>query len=140
MKVNEIMTTDVITAAMDDTLGSIKKTFESHHIHHVLIIKGKRLVGIVSDRDVLRYASPYLDTRGEDNRALNTLKKLAHQIMTRDVVTIDPDDTIEEAAEAMLKHRVSCIPVQALFGEIVGVVTKTDLLKSLIEQKQAASV
>jgi acetoin utilization protein AcuB len=137
MKISEIMTTDVITAGMDDTLGSIKAIFESHHIHHVPIIEADHLVGIVSDRDVLRDVSPYLNTRGEDNRALNTLKKRAHQIMTRDVVTISPADTIEEAAETMLKHRFSCIPIQALSGEIVGMVTKTDILRCLVEETQA---
>jgi acetoin utilization protein AcuB len=137
MKISEIMTTDVITAGMDDTLGFIKAIFESHHIHHVPIMEADQLVGIVSDRDVLRDVSPYLNTRGEDNRALNTLNKRAHQIMTRDVITIGPADTIEDAAAMMLTHRFNCIPIQAPSGELVGMVTKTDILKCLIEEPQA---
>ena len=137
MNISSIMATDVVTATMDDTLLSIKEIFESHHIHHIPIIDMDKLVGIVSDRDVLRAASPYLNTRGEDHRALNTLNKKAHQIMTRDVMTISPADTIEEAADRMLKHRCNCIPVLALSGEIVGIVTRTDILKSVVKQSQS---
>ncbi len=140
MNVAEVMTVKVITAAMDDTLGGIKKILELKRIHHIPIVENDRLMGIVSDRDLLINLSPYIDTASEDNRALNTLKKKAHQVMTRRVITVSSDDTIDEAADTMLKKKISCLPVLALSGEIVGMVTKTDLLRSLVEQGQAASV
>jgi len=140
MTVAEIMTTEVITAGMDDTLGGIRKVLELNHCHHIPIVEDSRLVGIVSDRDVLQGLSPNVDLSIADNRALNTLKKKAHQIMTRKVTTIGPEDTIEEVAAVFLDMQFSCLPVLEPSGTVVGIVTKTDLLESLLEQSAAASV
>lgn len=140
MNVAEIMTVKVATAAMDDTLGGIKKIFELKRIHHIPIVENDRLMGIVSDRDILINISPYIDTASEDNRALNTLKKKAHQVMTRRVITVSSEDSIDEAAETMLKKKISCLPVLALSGEIMGIITKTDLLKCFVEQSQTTAV
>lgn len=132
MTVAEIMHTKVITACMDDTLGGIKKVFELHQFHHIPVVDEDRLVGIVSDRDVLRELSPNVDSVRADNRALNTLKKKAHQIMSRRVITISPDDTIEEAAALMLQKKLNCLPVLQHYGALIGIVTKTDLLEILL--------
>ena len=137
MTVGDIMTSNVITAGMDDTVGGIAKIFALHHIHHILVVEGTRIVGVVSDRDVLKATSPYANTVGEDNRALNTLKKKAHQVMTRHVVTICPTDTAIEAAVTMLENKFNCLPVLSNAGAVVGIVTKTDLLKCFLEQVTA---
>jgi len=105
MTVPEIMTTEVITASMDDTLGGIRNVFELNSFHRIPIFEGNKLVGIVSDRDVLRNLSSRVDTVNANNQALNTLKKKTHQIMTRKVITINPEDTIEAAAATMLENK-----------------------------------
>ncbi len=131
MTVAEIMTTEVMTASMDHTLGQLRKVFELNHFHHIPIVEDDRLVGIISDRDVLKNLSPHVDAVCANNHDLITLKKKAHQVMIRKVVTISPEDTIEEAAAAMLEKNISCLPVLERSGAIVGIVTKTDLLESL---------
>lgn len=140
MMISEIMTTEVITASVDDTLGEIRKVFGLNHIHHLPVVQDHRLVGIVSDRDVLRDLSPCVDTVGANNHALNTLKKKAHQIMTHKVITISSEDTIEEAATTMLEKKFSCMPVMEQSGAIVGIVTETDILKSLVGLESAARI
>ncbi len=140
MTVADIMTTEVITASMDDTLGGIRKVFQLNNFHHMPIIEDNRLVGIVSDRDVLKGLSPTADLAIADNRALKTLKKKAHQIMTRNVTTISPDDTVEEAAAVFLEMKFSCLPVLERSGNLVGIVTKTDLLESMLGSTLAASI
>ena len=102
---------------------------------HIPIVDDNRLVGIVSDRDVLKELSPNADTDGADIHALNTLRKKAHQIMTRKVITISPEDTIEEAAAAMLEKKFNCLPVLERSGAVVGIITKTDLLESVFGKK-----
>ena len=91
MNVNEIMTAKVITIGMDDTLGQIQKLFGKHKFHHVLIVEDEELIGIISDRDVLKEISPYINTLSEDSRARKTLTKKAHQIMARNPITVEPD-------------------------------------------------
>ena len=138
MTVSEIMTTEVITASMDDTLGEIREVFESNHIHHLPIVHDNKLVGIVSDRDVLKDLSPDADMVGADNHALDTLKKTADQIMTHRVITVSLEDTIEEASTAMLEKEISCLPILERSGAVVGIVTKTDILKNLFGTRSAA--
>ena len=140
MIVADIMTTEIITAGMDDTLGGIRKVFELNNCHHIPIVEDNRLVGIISDRDVLKGLSPTADLPIADDRALKTLKKKAHQIMTRKITTISPEDTIEEAAAVFLKLKFSCLPVLEQSGHLVGIITKTDLLASLLDKTMAVQI
>lgn len=134
MNVAEIMTTEVRTASMDDTLGKVREVFEQSQFHHIPIVEGGELVGIVSDRDVLRNLSHRADSTWANSHDTNTLKKKTHQIMTRKVITISPDSTTEKAAAIMLDRKFNCLPVVSPSGAIVGIITKTDLLRSLCKQ------
>ena len=134
MNVNEIMTTTVITIEMDDTLGQIQKIFEKHKFHHLLIVEDEELIGIISDRDVLKEISPNVNTLSEDSHARKTLQKKAHQIMTRKPITVEPDTIVEGAASIMLKKNISCLPVVSPSGNIEGILSWKDILKYYIEK------
>ena len=139
MKIDDIMTREVVIGGMDDTLEDLRKIFESNHLHHIPIVDAGRPVGIVSDRGVLRFVNPYVNTMGEDNRALNTLKKKAHHIMTKDVVTVRANDTVTAAASMMVDNCFSCLPVLSDGGAMVGIVTKSNILDGLVRQESALS-
>ncbi len=132
MIVNEIMTTRVITIEMDDTLGQIQKIFEKHKFHHLLIVEDGELIGIISDRDVLKEISPHVNTISEDSRARQTLNKKAHQIMSRKPITVEPDTLVDDAASIMLKKNISCLPVVSPSGNIDGILSWKDILKCLL--------
>ncbi len=132
MLVNEIMTTMVITIGMDDTLEQIQKIFEKHKFHHLLIVEDGELIGIISDRDVLKEISPHVNTISEDSRARQTLKKKAHQIMSRKPITVEPDTLVDDAASIMLKKNISCLPVVSPSGNIDGILSWKDILKCLL--------
>lgn len=126
------MTTKVITIEMDDTLGQIQKIFEKHKFHHLLIVDDGELIGIISDRDVLKEISPHVNTISEDSRARQTLKKKAHQIMSRKPITVEPDTLVDDAASIMLKKNISCLPVVSPSGNIDGILSWKDILKCLL--------
>ena len=132
MTVGEIMTTDVITVMMDDTLGQIRKLFTSNHCHHVLVLDETSLVGLISDRDVLAHISPQADSAAADARAVNTLQKRAHQIMTRTIVSVSKDMSVEEATQILLKEGISCLPVLSSSKDIDGILTWRDMLKYFV--------
>ncbi len=134
MIVNEVMTAKVITIEMDDTLGQIQKIFEKHKFHHLLIVEDGDLIGIISDRDVLKEISPQVNTISEDSRARQTLQKKAHQIMSRKPITIESDTLVDEAASIMLKKNISCLPVVSSSGNIEGILSMKDILKFYIER------
>jgi acetoin utilization protein AcuB len=134
MTVGDIMTTDVITVMMDDTLGQIRELFTAHNCHHVLILDDTSLVGLVSDRDVLEHLSPQVDSSTADAHAINTLQKRAHQIMTRAIVSVSKDMSVEEATQILLKEGISCLPVLSSSKEIEGILTWRDMLKYFIDK------
>ena len=134
MNVADIMTTEVFTVGLDDTLGQIQKIFENKKFHHLLVLEEEKILGIISDRDILKEISPYLKTLAEDARALETLKKKAHQIMSRDPITVDKDTRIEDAAHLLMENDISCLPVISAAGDIEGILTWKDILRSYLKR------
>jgi len=134
MIVDEIMTRDVYTVGMDYTLGQIQKIFEKQKFHHLLVMEDDDLIGIISDRDVLKEISPHVNTLAEDARALKSLKKKAHQIMTRQPITVETNTLVENAARILLNEHISCLPVISPSGNIEGILSWKDILGFLIEQ------
>jgi len=134
MIVSEIMQTNVITIGMDDTLEHIQKLFEKHKFHHVLVVEEGELLGVISDRDVLKEISPHINTLSEDSRALQTLKKKAHQIMTRTPITAEKHTRMEDAAKLMLDKVISCLPIVSESGQIEGILSMKDIMRYYIER------
>jgi acetoin utilization protein AcuB len=131
--VGEIMTARVVTIEMDDSLEMIRDIFKKVRFHHLLVIDDKELVGIISDRDILKAISPYVGTMSETQRDRATLNKHAHQIMSHHPVTVRPSCPLLEAAQLMLTRGVSCLPVTTIDGEIQGVVTWKDVFRAFLD-------
>jgi len=135
MTVEQIMTTRVITIGMDDTIETAKSLFERFHFHHLLVIgEENMLVGVVSDRDLLKSLSPFISTLIERPEDLRTLRKRVHQIMSYRPITGFRDQTIREAAALMLENGISCLPIVRADRTVEGIVTWKDILKWLIKQ------
>ena len=133
--VRQIMASHVVTVAMDDGLRVLRQLFEEHRFHHLLVVDGRKLVGVISDRDLLRHVSPFLGhDLTERTQDAATLNKRAHQIMTRKPIVATPDTTIEQAAALILEHRISCLPVVDEQSHPVGIVTWRDILKTIVSQ------
>lgn len=130
-RVQDIMTSKVVTIDLDVTLKEIREVFERARFHHVLVTENGELAGVISDRDILKAVSPFIGTLSERQSDTDTLKKRAHQIMTRNVTTAMPTDTVEAAAKLMMAKRVSCLPVISK-RKIVGIVTMKDILKAFV--------
>lgn len=130
------MTHDVVTVRMDDSLKKIRKIFKSAAFHHVLVMEGQKLVGVISDRDLLRAISPYIDTLSEKTRDADTLSRKAHQIMSRKIITVNVETAIETAAGLLLDSDVSCLPVVSLRGDVKGIVTWKDILMFYLEDTE----
>lgn len=131
MNIDQIMTRESITIGMDDNLRKVRELFEEHNFHHLLVVDGGRLVGVLSDRDLLRSVSPFIGKLSEQTRDVDTLNRRVHQIMTREPVTISREMSLENASKVMLARGVSCLPVVAEDGGVVGIVTWRDLLRGM---------
>lgn len=124
------MSRRVVTITMDDSLAKARELFTELRFHHLLVVEQRRLVGIISDRDLLKAISPYVGTLSETDRDRATLNKRAHQIMSRNPITVRTDTTVEVAAQQLIEKKVSCLPVVTDGGKIEGILTWRDLLKA----------
>jgi len=124
------MQTDVLTLPSDATLDLADGLIRVHRVRHIPTVSGKRLVGLVSERDLLRAAVSNLMNRrpGAEQEWLTTIS--VAEVMTREVFTAHPDVEISTAAEMMLSKRIGCLPVVEN-GELVGILSETDCLRHL---------
>ena len=136
MPVSFVMTKKVFKVRMDDTLGTIHEILENANFHHLLVVEGNKLVGVISDRDVLKAVSPFIGTFSEHTHDLVTLNKKAHQIMNHKPITVYKDTSLQIAADIMLDNNISCLPVVSLEDEVKGIVTWKDILRYYVKDNK----
>jgi acetoin utilization protein AcuB len=128
-----IMSRKLVTVNLDDTLEHIAFVLERNTIHHVIVTdENGKVVGVISDRDVLRSTSPFVGKLTERTQDISTLKIRAHQLMTRRLCSATETMSIREAADILLANGVSCLPVLDASGHGLGIVSWRDLLRSLL--------
>lgn len=136
MKVRELMTTEVVTTDMDQTLKTAQRIFNQRKFHHLIVVEQGKVVGVISDRDLLKHLSPFVGVRfSERPQDAATLSKRIHQMMSRQLVSIGPDATVAEAARTMNHRRVSCLPVIDDAGQLVGIITTRDLVRWIVKEQ-----
>ena len=116
-----LMTRRVITLSPYHSFSDSVTLMAKHSFRHFLVVEGYRLVGVVSDRDILRVLA----------RTKNWQTTTVSQFMTRDPITAQPDTPVSVAVGIMLSKRIDCLPVVNERGDLQGIITSTDLLKSL---------
>lgn len=132
MAVSEIMTTWLVSISPDNTVGDAKAIFEAKPIHHLLVIDEGKLIGVVSDRDVLRNVSPFANTKVQSDKDLFTLSRKIRQIMTPNPITVKNTDGIRDAGKLYIKHNISLLPVVNEKEELVGVLSWKDVMRYII--------
>ncbi len=137
--VSDIMTERVSTLGLDDRIATARRLLERERFHRAVVLEHQKVVGVISDRDILRAISPFAGHRlMERSQDAETLKLRVHQIMIRAVVSVGPDKPIAVAAALMLRKGVSCLPVVGDDGRLVGILTTRDLLAWCVEVANAA--
>lgn len=128
MKVRDLMTTDVVTVGRNDELTLADDIMKMKRVRHLPVLEEGRLVGILTQRDLFQAALSTAMGFGEKARKefLKTVR--VKEVMTDQVLTIDPAADVKEAARQMLDHKVGCLPVVEK-GKLVGLLSETDLLR-----------
>jgi CBS domain-containing protein len=120
------MTPAAVTDSPDDTLAEASAKMHSEQTGSLLVMEGDRLTGIVTERDVLRTVAEGKDPKNVSLR----------DVMTRAVVTIDPNRRLKEAAEIMFQKWFRHLPVVTEAGQVVGIISLRDLLALVAEGMQ----
>ncbi len=132
MRVADIMTANPVTVTPRNAIRTAINLMREGGFRRLPVVDRGKLVGIITDRDLRRAAnSPYVvREKWYDNFVLDHIE--VGTCMTADPLTVGPDTTVAEAARLMRDHKIGGLPVVS-GGQLVGIVTETDLLNFLIE-------
>ncbi len=117
----------IVTISAGDTLSTVEDIMTLGGVRHMPVVRGGLLVGVVSQRDLLRASLSNLTEFGtEQRRAFLQVVEIT-RVMSAPPIVIAPDATVEQAARVLADRKIGCLPV--LQGEtLVGMVTETDVL------------
>jgi acetoin utilization protein AcuB len=119
--VYQIMSKNVDSMDQYETLEDAKRKFREKRYRHIPILdNNKQLVGILSDRDILRIIADEIP-----------LESILKGYMVTKVLTAEPDTTIREVANVMLNQKIGCLPILTSSLELTGIVTRSDILKAI---------
>ena len=129
----EVMSGRVAVLTFDDTVLTAHAIFSRVKFKHLPIVNEKGgIIGVVSDRDILRHSSPFLGTVNEQSRDREIMSKKVGLIMTRTPLCVFADTPITEAIKLMNGRRISCLPIVAEDGAtLLGIMTWKDVVHAL---------
>ena len=128
-QVGDVMTRDVATVTEDDNLANLLGTMSTMRFRHVPVVDDGRLVGLLTERDVLAMsASNLLPKSGEQDRFLKERFRV-RDVMVTDLITSRAETPLSEAAQLMLDKRLGCLPVVDGDNVLVGILTQSDFVR-----------
>ena len=132
IRVRDIMQTSFVTVSAGDTLSTVEDIMTLGGVRHMPVVRGGVLVGVVSERDLLRASLSNLTAfRHEERRAFLQVVEIT-RVMVAPPIVIAPDAEIERAARLLAEKRIGCLPVVDE-GKLIGLVTETDVLRCIAD-------
>ena len=128
--VDDVMTREVVSLSPLHNFEDAVNLISNRHFRHFVVVDNGHIVGIVSDRDVLRGLA----------RTDNWQEKQVSEFMTVDPMTVKPDTSLSDAIAKMLDKKINCLPVIADDGTVCGILTSTDLLKAYQKELESADL
>jgi CBS domain-containing membrane protein len=133
-KIAEIMSRRLETLGLESTIGEAHKRMREKSIRHLPVIEpvNQKLLGLISDRDIKKFMSPFIGSQRETSQDRATLDIQVGKVMVKSVVTANPEDEVRLAIEKMLPKKLGCLPIVDENERLIGIVTNVDLIKLLL--------
>ena len=131
--IEAIMSTNLITVAPSATLAEARTLMQENRIHHIPVVEGEQLVGLITLTNVLAATDSFLR---DDNTRIHANDIGIKDAMVNDVATVDVNASLRHAALFLERHKIGCLPVLD-DGKLVGIITDTDFVAvaiNLLEQ------
>ena len=131
-KVGNVMTRDVVTINVNDSLHNANNIFNAQKLRHLPVIANEHLVGILSQTDILRisFGNTFGEQNGGDEAIFDMLS--INQIMKHSPITVNSNSTLKEAAQILAEKEFHALPVVD-DDKLVGIITTTDIVTYFIE-------
>jgi len=135
-KVSDIMTREVEVLREEDNLTSLASIFDRYGFRHLPVVDGRKLVGMLSQRDLLRATVAGLDHSAvaRDREAHFLERTFVRDIMMTPVLTTSVHELVRDAARRMATARIGALPVVDEAGDLVGILTESDILRLAAER------
>lgn len=128
--VSDVMQTEVVSLGTGDRLDLVEDIMQLGRIRHLPVLEDSRLVGLVSNRDLLAASlSRALDFESPQRRSFARSVQV-DEVMSRDLVTVEPSTPLREAAAILLRRQIGCLPVVKPDGTLVGLLSENDLVRA----------
>ena len=127
-RVRDIMETKLVTISASERLSMVEDIMRLGRVRHMPVVQGGKLVGVVSERDLLRASLSVLSEHRDAERRMFLHVVEISRVMSSPPIVVAPDATIREAALLMADRKIGCLPVVA-GDELLGMVTETDVLR-----------
>jgi CBS domain-containing protein len=134
VKIQEIMSRKVVSISADDTLRIVKEIMEHGSVRHLPVVRRGELVGVVSQRDLLKASLSNVMGLPAEEQSLFLEGVSITEVMSSPAVTIGSGASVQEAAKLMAERKIGCLPVMDA-EEFVGIVTETDVLRYFAEDQ-----
>lgn len=132
--VSHIMSSDLLTVHSAQKVSEVYELLTENRIHHVPVVNGKKLVGLISSTDIMKLSLDAYGTPDSSNTEYIDTQFSIDDVMSDNLVTIKADDSIRSAAEMLSSGTHHSLPVVNGDGELAGIVTTTDLVNYLLAQ------
>lgn len=132
MFVGERMSRPVISVSPDSPINDVLAMFKKEHIRRAPVMKNAKLVGLVTETDLLNASPSPVSTLSIWEMHYLISKVKVKDVMSKKVITVNADTPIEEAARIMADKKIGGVPVLSE-GKVVGIITETDLFKIFLE-------
>jgi CBS domain-containing protein len=130
MQVREIMSKDIEVVDRNDNLRTVEERMATKQLRHLPVLEQGEVVGIVTQRDLFKATMSSTMGYGEKAQQAYLQSVRVKEIMVYPVVTVAPDTPVAAAADMMMNKGIGCLPVVE-DQQLIGIVTKTDLLRCL---------
>jgi len=132
--VSHIMSKQMVTVHAAQTVSEVFKLLTENPIHHVPVVNGNKLVGLISSTDMMKLSLDAYGTPDAANAEYLDSQFSVDQIMVTELVTAEPDEPIRSVATKLSTGALHSVPVVDTDKELVGIVTTTDLVNYLLDQ------
>ncbi|MES0328311.1 MAG: CBS domain-containing protein [Gammaproteobacteria bacterium] len=132
--VSNIMSNNIVSVQQGQTLSEVRHKMIDSNIHHIPVLSGQHLVGMVSFTDMMKLN---VVISGADDRTIDAIIDQQFQIkdiMSKDLAILNAKDTIRRAADILAENNFHALPVTNESGELQGIVTSSDLIRYLSNQ------
>ena len=130
------MTSNLVTVNPQDKLTVVREIFDKNNIHHIPVVRYRKIVGLISKTDFLHFLRGF--NQNDEDRFVNEARLRAYtaeDLMTKGLAKLSPDDRINVALEIFLENRFHAIPIVNEKEELEGILTTFDVIKALAGEK-----